>query len=106
MTTASMPVISVHRETVMPVPVPVVRTECRIPIAVRVVKRGTDFLFCSIGLVLCLFVMPLIALAIYIDSPGPIFYRQRRARALAQRDAHGRCRFVEFDMLKFRTMRL
>ena len=57
-------------------------------------------------MVIALWLFPLIALAIRIDSRGPIFYRQRRAGALRERDPHGRCAFFEFDMMKFRTMRV
>lgn len=49
--------------------------------------------------------LPFLMLAIYFDSPGPIFYRQRRASAV-RRGANGRFEFTEFDMLKFRTMRV
>jgi len=52
--------------------------------------------------------MPIIAAAIYVDSPGPIFYRQRRAgRLLGVEQQNGRrnFRFHEFSMHKFRTMR-
>lgn len=47
---------------------------------------------------------PLIALAIRLESKGPILYRQRRVAQVIGRDAHGRLRFREFEMLKFRTM--
>jgi lipopolysaccharide/colanic/teichoic acid biosynthesis glycosyltransferase len=47
-----------------------------------------------------------VALAIRLDSPGPIFYRQRRAGRLLPADGSGRPRFDEFDMFKLRTMRL
>jgi lipopolysaccharide/colanic/teichoic acid biosynthesis glycosyltransferase len=75
-----------------------------IPVSVRAVKRAIDLCVAGVGLVLFVSFLPLFALAIRLDSAGPIFYRQRRVRALARRDAHGRCTFVEFDMLKFRTM--
>ena len=42
------------------------------------VKRILDFVFSSLGLVLLGIILPFIALAIYIDSPGPIFYTQPR----------------------------
>ncbi|HLK39317.1 MAG TPA: sugar transferase [Polyangiaceae bacterium] len=76
-----------------------------IPLLVRVTKRGIDLAFALVGLCVALWLFPLIALAIRIDSRGPVFYRQRRAGALRGRDVHGRCAFVEFEMLKFRTMR-
>jgi lipopolysaccharide/colanic/teichoic acid biosynthesis glycosyltransferase len=48
---------------------------------------------------------PLIGAAIWLDSPGPLFYRQKRAGELLGSDGPGRFRFREFQMLKFRTMR-
>jgi len=105
MTTASLPVVSIAHDLLMPERTKTARIAQGIPFSVRVAKRAIDLLFSTIGLLACAFLMPLIALAIYLDSPGPIFYRQRRARSLATRDFHGRCRFVGFDMLKFRTMR-
>ena len=59
-------------------------------------KRGIDILG---GLVGCLLAAPVIALfgiMIYRESPGPIFYRQRRL------GANGKC----FDMIKLRSMKL
>ena len=44
----------------------------------RVVKRVSDILLASIGIVCSTPVFPLIVLAIYLDSPGPIFYTQER----------------------------
>jgi lipopolysaccharide/colanic/teichoic acid biosynthesis glycosyltransferase len=52
---------------------------------------------------------PLICAAIYVDSPGPILYRQRRAGRLigpTNGTLAAGFRFVEFDMWKFRTMRV
>ncbi len=72
----------------------------------RAVKRMIDLSFAVSGLVLAACLFPLIGVAIRLESPGPVFYRQRRVAELLSRDAHGRCRFREFDMLKFRTMRL
>jgi lipopolysaccharide/colanic/teichoic acid biosynthesis glycosyltransferase len=49
---------------------------------------------------------PLIGAAIWFDSPGPLFYRQRRAGQLEGAEGTPpRLRFHEFHMLKFRTMR-
>jgi lipopolysaccharide/colanic/teichoic acid biosynthesis glycosyltransferase len=53
-----------------------------------------------------LILLPVLALAIRIDSRGPIFYRQRRASILTGYSARGRCEFAEFDMFKLRTMRV
>src|SRR6185503_4394936 len=80
--------------------------EVALPLSVRVVKRGFDLALSLIGLFVALVLGPIIALGIYLDSPGPIFYRQRRASALRGKTRAGRCVFAEFDMLKFRTMRV
>ncbi len=42
------------------------------------VKRLTDIVLSSIGLFCLALVLPLIAAAIYLDSPGPVFYTQER----------------------------
>lgn len=76
-----------------------------IPVSVRWVKRGVDLLFASVGLLILGAVLPFIALAIKLDSPGPLFYRQRRAAFLRTCSSTGRCEFTTFQMLKFRTMR-
>ena len=41
-------------------------------------KRAQDLMFALLGLVVAAPVMALVALAIRLDSPGPIFFRQRR----------------------------
>jgi lipopolysaccharide/colanic/teichoic acid biosynthesis glycosyltransferase len=76
-----------------------------LPRSVRFTKRALDILFVLAAGVFAIWLFPLLALLIYVDSPGPIFYRQRRAGALRFRRSNGRCSFVEFDMIKFRTMR-
>lgn len=57
-------------------------------------KRSFDLLLASFGLLLFAPLMAAIALAIKLDSPGPIFFRQQRV---------GR-RGALFDIHKFRTM--
>jgi len=42
------------------------------------IKRAMDVVLASIGLILLAPVFPIIALAIYLESPGPIFYAQER----------------------------
>lgn len=60
----------------------------------RMLKRVLDILVAAVAIVMFpLFLIP-IAIAIKLDSPGPVFYRQRRT------GLEGR----EFDCLKFRTM--
>ncbi len=72
--------------------------------AVRFTKRMMDLVGAAVGLSASLPFYPLIALAIYLDSPGPIFYRQRRSGMLLSGEG-GECTFTEFDMYKFRSMR-
>ena len=59
-----------------------------------VIKRVTDIVFSLIGLILLAILMPLIAVIIWIDSRGTIFYQQARV------GLHGKT----FQMWKFRTM--
>ena len=44
----------------------------------RSAKRISDIVLASLGLLFLGVVFPLIALAVYLDSPGPIFYTQNR----------------------------
>jgi lipopolysaccharide/colanic/teichoic acid biosynthesis glycosyltransferase len=61
---------------------------------VRCIKRIADCILAVIVLVLFAPLLPFIALAIKISSPGPIFFKDKR------QGLHGR----EFNCLKFRTM--
>ncbi|MFJ6653888.1 sugar transferase [Microbacterium sp. NPDC091313] len=58
-------------------------------------KRALDIAIASVALVPIALLLPVLALIISIDSPGGVFFRQRRV------GLNGR----EFDMIKFRTMR-
>lgn len=58
------------------------------------VKRALDILGAVVGLVLTALLFIPIALAIYLDNPGPIFYRQMRCGWRGQ----------EFRIWKFRSM--
>jgi putative colanic acid biosynthesis UDP-glucose lipid carrier transferase len=60
----------------------------------RVVKRAVDLIFSGVVLVLLLPVMVVIAAAVKISSPGPVFYRQERMGLNGKK----------FKMLKFRSM--
>lgn len=74
---------------------------------VRIVKRTIDVLVSGALLLLFAPLLPIIALAVKLDSPGPVFYRQRRAGAFlgtVRRDGREELRFVLFQMPKFRTM--
>ena len=75
--------------------------------SVRLVKRAIDVAGAALGLLLTAPLMPLIAAAIIIDSPGPILFRQRRAGSLVatrRRNGVKELEFDEFEMHKFRTM--
>ena len=57
-------------------------------------KAAMDYVLAGIGTLLCLPLLPVIALAIKLDSSGPVFFRQRR---------HGYNNRI-IRVLKFRTM--
>jgi len=59
-------------------------------------KRSFDIIFSILGILITLLLFPFIALAIKIDSPGPIFYIQKRV---------GKDRKI-FNLYKFRTMKV
>jgi exopolysaccharide biosynthesis polyprenyl glycosylphosphotransferase len=59
-----------------------------------IAKRLFDLTLASIGLILCVPVLAVAAIAIRLDSPGPVFFRQRRV---------GRGG-VTFEVIKLRTM--
>lgn len=60
----------------------------------RLIKRSADLLGSAIGLAVLSPLLVVLAIAIKLDSPGPILFRQRRV------GRHG----TEFSMLKFRSM--
>ena len=61
-------------------------------------KRICDLLLAATGLLISLPLFPLIALAIKLNSPGPVFFRQLRiGKATTDQVAL-------FEMIKFRTM--
>jgi exopolysaccharide biosynthesis polyprenyl glycosylphosphotransferase len=62
----------------------------------RTLKRIVDIAGACVGLVFSAPVIALFGLLVYRESPGPIFYRQRRT------GRNGR----EFDIIKIRSMRL
>lgn len=64
------------------------------PTIYRLVKRLLDLAVGAVGLLLLLALLPLIALAIYLDNPGPIFYRQERSGLFGR----------PFFLYKFRSM--
>lgn len=63
------------------------------------IKRLIDILLSGIGIVVLFPVWLILAIAIKIDDPGPIFFRQKRIG----RDKHGEVRY--FHILKYRSMK-
>ena len=61
-----------------------------------VFKRAFDFVAALVGLIVMLPVFAIVAIAIKLDSRGPVFFAHRRLG----RDGH------HFDCLKFRTMEI
>ncbi|HWO22026.1 MAG TPA: sugar transferase [Kofleriaceae bacterium] len=75
--------------------------------SVRLAKRTIDIVGSALGLMLTAPLMPVIAAAIYIESPGPVLFRQRRAgslKSIHNENGIKKLQFEEFDMHKFRTM--
>ncbi|HEY5959285.1 MAG TPA: sugar transferase [Polyangiaceae bacterium] len=76
--------------------------------SVRVIKRAIDVLGSSAGLLVTLPLYPVIALAIKLDSHGPVFYFQVRAKELlgsASSDPSSLPTCSTFRLVKFRTMK-
>lgn len=65
-----------------------------LPFSYRFAKRVLDIMISAIALILLAPLFIVIALTIWIDSPGPIFFRQERVGLLGR----------SFWMIKFRTM--
>jgi lipopolysaccharide/colanic/teichoic acid biosynthesis glycosyltransferase len=59
-----------------------------------VIRRAVDIVVSATGLLVTSPLLALSALAVRVETPGPVIYRQRRS------GLHGR----EFDVLKLRTM--
>jgi exopolysaccharide biosynthesis polyprenyl glycosylphosphotransferase len=66
----------------------------RLSRSIRTLKRTIDLVASGLGLLVLAPVFAAVALAIKLDTPGPIFFRQRR---------HGRGG-REFEIVKFRSM--
>lgn len=60
----------------------------------RIIKRYLDIVLASVALALAWPIMAITTLAIKLDSPGPVIFKQKRL------GYHGR----EFDFYKFRSM--
>ncbi len=69
--------------------------EARVSTFYEIGKRGLDILGGLVGSLIALMLFPIVGLAIYLESGGPILFRQERA------GRGGR----PFHILKFRTMR-
>jgi exopolysaccharide biosynthesis polyprenyl glycosylphosphotransferase len=85
-----------HLETISGIPVLGVS---RLPldrIVSRAIKRGIDIVGATVGLLLSLPIIAVFGTMVYHESPGPIFYRQRRS------GRNGK----PFDIIKIRSMRL
>jgi exopolysaccharide biosynthesis polyprenyl glycosylphosphotransferase len=65
-----------------------------LPRSSRAVKRTMDLALASVGLLLFAPLMVVVAIAIKLDSPGPLLFRQERVGRAGRR----------FRLLKFRTM--
>jgi exopolysaccharide biosynthesis polyprenyl glycosylphosphotransferase len=63
---------------------------------IRMEKRALDILGAVVGLVLFGPLIGFFALLVYLESPGPVFYRQRRLGLKG----------MPFEMIKIRSMRL
>jgi lipopolysaccharide/colanic/teichoic acid biosynthesis glycosyltransferase len=77
--------------------------------SVRIAKRIVDIAGSAALLTALAPVFPLVALAVYVDDPGPVVFKQRRAGVLLGFEKqHGLDLpvFAEFTMFKFRTMRV
>jgi len=61
----------------------------------RFLRHIVNFVVAFLGLLLSLPILPFVALAIKLDSPGPLFYAQKRVGRMGR----------EFYCYKFRTMR-
>lgn len=66
----------------------------------NVIKRFIDILLSGIGVVVLAIPMLILAVAIKIDDPGPVFFRQKR---IAQ-DKDGQKQF--FQIFKYRSMKM
>jgi len=62
----------------------------------RVIKRGIDIVGALIGLTICALIVPFFSIIVWLESPGPVIFRQRRT------SRSGR----DFYIYKIRSMKL
>jgi len=77
------------------------------PLSVRFLKRAIDILGSGIGICLTLPLYPILAMLVKLDSKGPVFYAQIRAKGLLPQrleETWSTPRCLEFRLFKFRTM--
>ena len=74
-------------------------TETHMSRGTRIAKRGVDVTAALVGLAVAAPLIPVIALAIRIESPGPVLFRQMRVGRMLED------RTELFRMIKFRSMR-
>lgn len=79
------------------------RTEESMRPGIARAKRLSDIALSSMGIAVTLPLYPLIALAIRLESRGPIFYTQERVNG-CEEGSDGELEFLTFKMIKFRTM--
>jgi lipopolysaccharide/colanic/teichoic acid biosynthesis glycosyltransferase len=72
---------------------------------VRLVKRLIDIAGSTAGLAMTWPLMIPIAIAIRLDSPGPVIFKQRRSGPLMDGESGKGYTWTAFDIYKFRTMR-
>lgn len=71
---------------------------------VRLAKRAIDVAAATTGLGMTLPLLPVVAVAIRLDSKGPIFFSQTRAKGLVPAADGGPPGVTNFRLYKFRTM--
>ena len=67
----------------------------------QIVKRIEDLLLCSILLILAAPFLLMVALAVKLDSPGPVFFRQEREGFNHRRFRIWKFRSIRTDMLQY-----
>lgn len=86
-----------------PTPYPRADSEATSSVLYLIAKRALDVVFSLIALLVLLPVLLIIAIAIKLDSRGPVIFRQERVRGDQDpRDPHPECN--TFVFCKFRTM--